>query len=660
MDVTNQNRAEQELSHLAAESDRQRRLYETILSSTPDFVYVFSLDHKVIYANDALIKMWGRGYDGAIGKSFLEIGYEPWHAEMHCREIDQVRASKQPIRGEVPYTGTSGRREYEYIFVPVIGSDGEVEAVAGTTRDVTDRKDTVDQLRRNHDTFFALIQNNPFGVYAVDADFRLRQVSLGAQKAFESVDPLLGRDFAEVVQCIWPEPFASEVIAHFRNTLETGIPYSSLSTTQRRSDTDAVEAYDWRIERVNLPDGRFGFVCYFYDLSERQRWEATLRESEDRLRLATEAAELGIWTWRPDIDQVAWENDRPRQILDIPHTDPPVTTAQFKANFLHPDDLESFDDALDRTIQFQVPLNYQCRILRPGGQIRWIEFTGRVEDTEGLIQIIGTVQDITDYTLALEELKRADRRKDEFLATLAHELRNPLSPIRSGLELMSIANYSPDAVEEASRIIDRQLHHLVRLVDDLMDVSRVNSGKLNLQKERVNLATVIAIAVESSRPLIEQMGHTLSVALPSQPVLVDVDQTRLAQVFSNLLNNAAKYTERGGHIWLVAQANGSDVSVSIRDSGIGMTEDQLPHVFDMFSQVKSALTRAQGGLGIGRMLVQRLVKMHGGTVTATSAGLGRGSEFVVHLPGAIQFVSSAATVNANVDLAAPPARFLVV
>ncbi len=405
LDVSVQKRAEREIVRLADESERQRRLYETVLTNTPDFVYVFSLDHKVVYANDALIKMWGKGYEGAIGRTFLEIGYEPWHAEMHDGEIDQVAATKQPIRGEVPFTGTNGTRQYDYIFVPIIGADGEVEAVAGTTRDVTERKEAEDQLRRNHDTFFALIENNPFGVYVVDADFRLRQVSLGAQKVFETIHPLLGRDFTDILRTLWPEPFASEAISRFRHTLDTGEPYTAPSTIERRVDISVVEAYDWRIERITLPDGRYGVVCYFYDLSERQQWEATLRGSEERLRLATNAAELGIWTWHPEGDGVAWENDRPYEIFALDRSEPPVTVARFKADFLHADDIETFETAFGRALEINVPLLCECRIRRTDGQTRWVEFTGRVIDGDENYRLIGTVQDITNRKHAEEEIK---------------------------------------------------------------------------------------------------------------------------------------------------------------------------------------------------------------------------------------------------------------
>ena len=230
------------------------------------------------------------------------------------------------------------------------------------------------------------------------------------------------------------------------------------------------------------------------------------------------------------------------------------------------------------------------------------------------------------------ELREADQRKDEFLATLAHELRNPLAPIRNGLQVLRLAGSNGEIVVEARSMMERQLNQMVRLVDDLLDVSRITRNKLDLKKQRVELAAVVQSAVETSRPLIEQAGHEFSVTLPSAPIHLDADATRLAQVFSNLLNNSAKYTEPGGRIWLVAEVVGDEVSVRVRDNGLGIPAEALPRLFQMFSQVDRNMERAQGGLGIGLTLVRRLVEMHGGTVEAHSDGPGRGSEFMVRLP----------------------------
>lgn len=240
-----------------------------------------------------------------------------------------------------------------------------------------------------------------------------------------------------------------------------------------------------------------------------------------------------------------------------------------------------------------------------------------------------------------EQLAEADRRKDEFLATLAHELRNPLAPIRNGLHLMRQARNDPDTVERARAMMDRQVQQMVRLIDDLLDLSRISRGTIELRKESVDLATVLRNAVETSRPLLEQSRHTLVQRLPEKPVLVNGDVTRLTQVFGNLLNNAAKYTEPGGRIELEVTCEEGAVQVRVRDNGVGIAPEMLCQVFQMFSQVDRTLERSRGGLGIGLSIVKQLVEMHGGTVEAHSEGLGRGSEFLVRLPTLAPFAAGA-------------------
>jgi signal transduction histidine kinase len=230
-----------------------------------------------------------------------------------------------------------------------------------------------------------------------------------------------------------------------------------------------------------------------------------------------------------------------------------------------------------------------------------------------------------------DALTEADRRKDEFLATLAHELRNPLSPIRNGLDILRTSPTATKA-EEIRDMMDRQLSHLVRLVDDLLDVSRVSQGKVELRKEPIVLSEILQTAVEASDPLINAARHELILDLPDRPVWLDADLTRLSQVVSNLLNNAAKYTPEGGRIVLSARSDGDEVLISVSDNGIGIPSPMLPRVFDLFTQVRDNLDRSRGGLGIGLALVKQLVEMHGGAIVAQSAGSGKGSTFRLRLP----------------------------
>ena len=246
--------------------------------------------------------------------------------------------------------------------------------------------------------------------------------------------------------------------------------------------------------------------------------------------------------------------------------------------------------------------------------------------------ILLAVEDVSELRSRADELANVSRNKDEFLATLAHELRNPLAPIRNSVHYLGLEGLTEREVKTARDVISRQVTTMVRLIDDLLDLSRISRNKLDVRKERVELAAVLESAVESSRPHINQCRHELTISLPNEALHLDADPTRLAQVFLNVLNNAAKYTNHGGHIWLTAKREGSDAVVSIRDNGIGIPETMLSTIFDMFLQVDRSLEQSKGGLGIGLTLVRRLVEMHDGSIEARSNGLGEGSEFVVRLP----------------------------
>ena len=279
-----------------------------------------------------------------------------------------------------------------------------------------------------------------------------------------------------------------------------------------------------------------------------------------------------------------------------------------------------------------VPLRSRARTL---GALTFITAeSGRVYDATDL----AAAEDLAHRAVIaienvrlLSALKESDRRKDEFLAILAHELRNPLAPIRNAVQIYRAKGLPVPELQWATEVIDRQAHQMTRLVDDLLDVSRITKGKIELRKERVELAVVVNSAVEASRPLIEKWGHGLTVTIPPQPIQIEADPTRMAQVLSNLLNNAAKYMDQGGRIWVIAERQSDHVLIRVKDTGIGIPTETLPRIFDMFTQVDRSLERSEGGLGIGLTLVQRLVEMHGGTVEARSDGPGKGSEFVVRL-----------------------------
>jgi signal transduction histidine kinase len=265
---------------------------------------------------------------------------------------------------------------------------------------------------------------------------------------------------------------------------------------------------------------------------------------------------------------------------------------------------------------------------------------------------------IEERERAAEALRLADQRKDEFLATLGHELRNPLSPLLTGLQLMRMAKGDPETLDRVAGIMDRQVAHLVRLVDDLLEVSRITRGVIDVRREPVELATLVRSAVETTRQMFESAGHDLNVDLPGEPVVIEGDAVRLTQVFANLLTNAAKYTNHGGRIDVAVTRTGRFATISVRDNGIGIPREHLDSVFEMFTQVDRSSRQAQGGLGIGLTLVRSLVAMHGGSVEARSAGPGKGSEFVVTLPTVA--VHELPSSDVPEVLMLPPRRILVV
>lgn len=352
-----------------------------------------------------------------------------------------------------------------------------------------------------------------------------------------------------------------------------------------------------------------------------------------RLELALEAGELGFWDWDVVSGAVQFGGEWGRMLgYDLSELKPHVSTWE---SLVHPDDKASVTEVLKKHLEGQ-SLVYESehRLRAKDGSWVWVLDRGRVVERDIFgkpLRAIGVHSNITTQRRVRELLKEADRRKDEFLATLAHELRNPLAPIRTGL---AIIKRDPGGAPagKAREMMERQLTHMVHLIDDLLDVSRITTGRLILKKESVPLRSVIDLGVEASKPLIDAGHHTLRLSIKDGDVRIFGDVTRLSQIVSNILTNAAKYTPDHGLIELSTHRTDGRVEISIRDNGLGIPAEMLEHVFDLFGQVNRTLDRSQGGLGIGLALVRSLVSEHHGVVTALSEGEGKGSTFVVQLP----------------------------
>jgi signal transduction histidine kinase/CheY-like chemotaxis protein len=377
---------------------------------------------------------------------------------------------------------------------------------------------------------------------------------------------------------------------------------------------------------------------------ERERQSAALVAQDDKLRFTLFAGGLGSW----ELDLASNEmicSDLCKSNFGRPPED--AFTFRDLHDSIHPQDRAEVLSAIEHSVDRGSDYDVEYRVCCPNGEVRWVMVRGRVAYDEhgAAARLVGISLDTTDrkrmhealheseseLARQADQLRNADRLKDDFLATLAHELRNPLAPIRTGTELLATAP-SPDIATHTLGVMRRQLGHMVRLIDDLLDVSRITRGKLELKREHVTLSSIIDSAVEASRPFIEQGRHTLRVSVIDGSLSLHADLTRIAQVISNLLNNGSKYTPVGGLISLVARRDGDDAVIEVSDNGIGIPTDRLDDVFTMFSQVNRALDRSQGGLGIGLALVRQFVEMHSGTVNVASLGPGHGSTFTVRLP----------------------------
>lgn len=759
IDLTEQRQTEAGLARVTAESEWQRRMYETALSNTADFIYLFDTAGRFTYVNKALLDLWGKDLSEAVGRNFFDLEYPPQLAERLQRQIQEVIHTKLPIRDETPYTSSQGTAAYEYIFMPVFGIDGNVEAVAGSTRDITNRKRIEDALRDSEEKHRAFVTATSDVVYRMSADWALMQ-------------PLDGRDF--LISTSEPIP----------NWMQQNVPEFEHERTRQAIRKAIAEKGTFELEhQVKRLNGTLGWtfsraipildeggnILEWFgtasDVTRRKRAEEELQDIRSRMEAALNAGAIGTWSWDVQADRFYGDGSLAR-MFSVDQADVSGGSLTRLMKTLHPDDQHRVRDLIGRVLESGSNYEADYRIAQPDGSWRWVTARGQVErDAAGkAVRFPGVVIDVTDWKRAKEDLARlteesehrkrvyetilsntpdfayvfdldhrfvyaneillrmwgrswdesigktlleigyepwhaemhnreidevkstgrairgevpfkgafgrriyeyifvpvfgangeveavagttrdvterkeseeasrdADRKKDDFLALLAHELRNPLAPIRNGLQVMRIAEGDATTVAQAREMMDRQLSHMVRLIDDLLDVSRITRNKMELRRSRVALAEVVSSAVEAAGPVIQEHAHELTVALPSEPVVLDADLTRLAQILSNLLTNSAKYTPRGGKIWLKAERSGVEAVISVQDTGIGIPAQALPKIFDMFSQVDRSVERSTGGLGIGLALVKGLVEMHGGTVSAESSE-GQGSTFTVRFP----------------------------
>ena len=369
------------------------------------------------------------------------------------------------------------------------------------------------------------------------------------------------------------------------------------------------------------------------DISEwKDNAEKAIRDQE-RLHVALEAGRLAFWDWDL-VTGVMHYGGEWTKLFGFPEGKLSPSFTEWHS-LLHPEDAGRVMEAIQANLDGRTPeFEAEYRMKTFSGEWLWVTSRGRVIERDANqkpVRHVGVIEDIHEGRNTREQLRQVAQQKDEFLATLAHELRNPLAPIRTGLEIIK-RDPSGLMAQQARDMMDRQLSHLVRLIDDLLDVSRISLGRLELRKSHLEVRTIIDTAVEGSKPFVESRKHSLTVGIPDEPIFIFGDLTRLAQVVSNLINNSCKYTPEGGHIQVRISRLPNLVSIQVQDDGLGIPPEMLDKIFEMFGQVNRTLDRAQGGLGIGLALVRKLVELHGGTVQAESPGINRGATFTITLP----------------------------
>ena len=369
------------------------------------------------------------------------------------------------------------------------------------------------------------------------------------------------------------------------------------------------------------------------DVTERKRAEDARRRTEGDLKFALETARMG--SWDRDLVTGAFTST---DACKANYGRPPAARFSFEdmVETIHPEDRDRMRGVIGAAIESGGDYESEFRVTWPDGSPHWLLARGQAfrGPRGGPLRVVALNMDITERKRAEEALLDADRRKDVFLAMLAHELRNPLAAISGATQVFGGTTVEPGDLAWGRGVLERQVRQLSRLIDDLLDVSRINSGKIRLRRESFDAEPVLRSAVEVVRPLLADRKHALSVAVAPGPLRLHADPARVEQILVNLLTNAAKYTESGGRVTVSAAREGGEVTFRVGDNGVGIAADQLPRMFDLFAQGDRSLDRSEGGLGIGLTLVRALAELHGGSVTATSQGAGRGSEFVVRLPAA--------------------------
>jgi PAS domain S-box-containing protein len=645
---------------------KQSEWLRVTLSSIGDGVISTDAEGRVSFMNRVAEALTGWPQSEALGLPLTDVFHIINEETRQPLENPALRAlANGAVVGLVNHSILISRdgteRPIDDSAAPIRNEAGEVAGAVLIFRDITERRRTEKALAKSEQDLVDFFDNASVGLHWVGPDGTIQRIN-------QTELDLLGYEHDECLGHHISEFHAdAPVIENILERLSSGETLREHPARLRRKDGSIRDVLI--NSNVWFEDGKFIHTrCFTLDITERKRAERLLRESEKRLRFIMDSMPQKIFTANPS-GELDYLNPQWSTFSGL-------TFEELKRGgwiqILHPEDVEksrqAWEESLDKVKEFR----FEHRFRRADGEYCWhfSRATPLQNEQGGVMMWVGSTTNIHQQKETAENLRRtaailseADRRKNEFLAMLAHELRNPLAPIRNAMQILRLSQGNQEAVKSTSKVMERQINQLVRLVDDLLDVSRISQGKIELRCERVGLAETINQAVETCRPVLEKSHHNLTVTLPHKPLYLFADPVRLSQVFSNLLNNACKYSDGAANISLSARLGDGEIVVSVKDDGVGIARDRLHNIFEMFAQVDNSLERSQGGLGIGLTLVKELVELHGGNVQANSDGLGQGSEFIVRLPVSSEMSDSGVTTSGSAKQPLKPAnirRILVV
>lgn len=634
--------------------EQKAELFDTALTYMNDLAFLFDRDARFLYGNRPLLSIWGRSLDEVAGKTLFELPYPKQQAESLTAQIQQVVQTRQMLSGEELYTGVDGvARYYEYIFSPILGSDGEVEVVSGTSRDITlrkraelEREQLMHELDSERKNLASLVAEAPAFIAI------LRGPNHKFELLNENYRKLIGhRDVSgQTVANALPEVVDQGFIELLDKVYRTGQTFTGTETPVMLGPPGAEEQHylNFVYQALRGANGEInGIFVHGVDVTDSVAARTAVAASERQRILALETAELGAW----HIDLTTFELTGDARFCEIFGITKDALNYDTAIEAIHPDDRDGVRSLVAQSMTGDNPVPYaiEHRVVQPSGEVHWVSVKGRPNnavDGSKVTTFDGTVADITERKAseadreqllvaernARTEAERAGRMKDEFLATLSHEIRTPLNAILGWSHIMQQTRNSDD-IQRGIEVIERNARAQSHIIEDLLDMSSIISGKIRLDVQRLNLAGIVEESVSAARPTAEAKNIRLdSIIDPMHGVEVSGDANRIRQILWNLISNAIKFTGKDGQVRVLLERVNSHLEISVIDTGEGIAPEFLPFVFDRFRQADASSTRRHGGLGLGLSIVRQLVELHGGSVRVKSAGSGRGSTFIVALP----------------------------